>query len=96
MRIREGQTANCYCWKCLFVGRLTTLTEARKEKKKAILDYFKLSLEKKMSKGVWFEKRTLVPVPFVSFSHLSLHINPSGSGDEIWETRTSRISSLLR
>ena len=33
MGIRMGQTANCYCWKCLFVGRLTTLTEARKEKK---------------------------------------------------------------
>ena len=28
-----GQTANCYCWKCLFVGRLTTLTEVREEKK---------------------------------------------------------------
>lgn len=33
MEIRLGQTANCYCGKCLFVGRLTTLTEARKEKK---------------------------------------------------------------
>lgn len=91
-----GQTANCCCWKCLFVGRLTTLTEARKEKN-SYFRLFQLSLEKEMLKeGMWFESRTVVPEPFVSFSHSSLQINPRWLWDGIWETRTSRISSLRR
>ena len=58
------------------VGRLTTLTEARKEKN-SYSRLFQLSLEKEMLKeGMWFESRTVVPEPFVSFSHSSLQINP--------------------
>ena len=49
--------------------KINDINRSEERKKKAIPDYFKLS-------GMWFERRTLVPEFFVSFSYSSLQINP--------------------